>query len=817
MSVSGDHYFVEIQHRPRRVAFLVDVDQSSDALFDEIVDFNVSTWGGRYNPVIPVVDGEIPESYWHLLQIVNPDLLYTYCDLSASTVVRILADIRPLDVRKHTENHFPENMKFRVGIDHQATVLAVLQRTTNQLFARTPRPEHAILIFDYKDVQRLSSFVLRNFGENENIQIWCRDHNIRSIVLPPTDSDVMNGLATNRILVPPIITCADSPRKLRAVVNQPSASLTLCYGSSAWNFVEYWNLAHFDGVPINPWKAIAEMWVPPSLLEDDLAYKALIALIRRRTSTGGLRMVSYDEGPERLREITQRICADSKFALQPLEPTSRNKGELPPFESRGVVSFYPPLIRPQSKQVSGNNSYIELEPPADIPGDHGELWIADLAVENSSQERYIANRVAWWKLPRKSQIARLFMPHSPCRIGNDHLVSAEISEQQQGVLVKIPQLATLFDALVLPTLPTDWVQRLSPAATQNFGMNYHTQTSDKGMYARGVLGLFESLQDAAYVFEHDFWRGVVESLSSPVGSDKVRQKIRSDFERMGVDTLKSDSMLDLIVDEVLDAAGHIQRPTQYINFDGLFDRYWKYLKALPTDEERIGEVMQANPREMILADDRSLRNAAHNNLRDILSALTARKLFFVGVEVQCENCLASLWYHVDDIRSVVTCRGCRKEVNFPAERPWSYALNELVVSAVRDHGVVPVIRTAYRLFEKSRECFCFLPGIEIRDYNTGSQVCELDLVWILDGEFGVAEIKRTPKKFAFRKKLAMILNAALPNRFLLVGTTGTNAQMQEARSQIAPQIDSGITVEAWDPVIFERPSHPGWKAIRYSF
>jgi len=36
-------YFVAAQHRPRRVAFLVDVDQSPEELFNEIVDFNVSS------------------------------------------------------------------------------------------------------------------------------------------------------------------------------------------------------------------------------------------------------------------------------------------------------------------------------------------------------------------------------------------------------------------------------------------------------------------------------------------------------------------------------------------------------------------------------------------------------------------------------------------------------------------------------------------------------------------------------------------------------------------------------------------------------
>jgi hypothetical protein len=91
-------------------------------------------------------------------------------------------------------------------------------------------------------------------------------------------------------------------------------------------------------------------------------------------------------------------------------------------------------------------------------------------------------------------------------------------------------------------------------------------------------------------------------------------------------------------------------------------------------------------------DEKDVRNAAHSNLCNMLSELTKRKLFLQGAEIRCKHCLTSLWYHVDDLRSTVTCRGCRNDIDLPAEIPLSYFLNELVVSAVRDHGVIPVIK-----------------------------------------------------------------------------------------------------------------------------
>jgi hypothetical protein len=392
----------------------------------------------------------------------------------------------------------------------------------------------------------------------------------------------------------------------------------------------------------------------------------------------------------------------------------------------------------------------------------------------------------------------------------------EVSGQQQGVMLKTPDLKSLFATLIVPQAAPAWPQRFDPAIRENPARDFYIRSSDKGMYARGVLGLFESFQKAAYVFEHGVWRRTIESLSSPVASEHTRNKVRHDLEKIGVDALKASSGIDLVVDEVLDAAGRIQRPIHCANFNWLFARYWTYVKTL-SNEEQIREVTETDPSRSKLSNEQDIRDSACANLRDMMSELTTRKVFLHGAEIQCDHCLASLWYHVDDLRSIVTCRGCRKELNLPAEILWSYALNELVVSAVRDHGVTPVIRTTFRVFEGSRECFCFLPGIEIRDYNTESQICELDLVWIRDGEFGIAEIKRAPKKFSVGEKLAAILDSALPNRFLLVSSSGTDSQMQVIRSEVQAQVSPNVTVEAWSPDIFASSSHPGWNTLRYSF
>ena len=819
--MTQDSFFVEVSHRPRRVAFLVDVDQSSDRLFDEIVDFNSCCWGGRFNPVIPVVSGEIPEPYWRLLDLIDPDIFYLYCDIEVRTAERIHTQLRPLTALKPRQYRGRDQDDFRVEIDEQATVLPLLKQIPHvyPIYMRTPEP--AVLIFDYNDAGRLSSFIRRNFGGTEQFHIWCRDNSVPILKSSSNDAEVMKALAANRNLVMPLSLSAEAPQTLRASTNEHGIALTVCYGSSPWNFVEYWNEVHFQDHAFGIRSSLKEIWLSPTLLEDRVFYENFLELLRRRVfksqHNSRLRLVSYDESAERMREVTTKICTDLKWNMHPSEPIVRKKGELPNFEIRRVSQLFGhgTTARFQHESLTGQSPFLQLNPPAEAPRDRDERWIAEIAIENPGQEKYFANKVPWWKLPKKNDISTLFVRHVASRVDNTHRISAEVSARQKGVILNIPNPGSLFSALLLSERDPEWMRtfRPSPGARP---LTLDVVMSDKGRYTQGVLGLFESLQKAAYVFEHPFWSGVVHSLSTPSASDQTRNRIRKQLSGAGAEGIKSEDDLEMLVNEVLDAALHIQRPHSYATFDWFLDRYKRYLTTLSEDEQAL-EVTQmvAQPEK---SEENWIQKAARNNLRRMLSEMTIRKLFMQGVELQCCRCLASLWYHIDELKSVVTCRGCRQEVQLPAEIRWSYFLNELVSSAVRDQGVAPVIRTINRLFHETRECFCFLPGLEIRDYSVGSgaQLCEVDLVWIRDGEFGIAEVTRTPKKFSASQNFKNLIDRVLPDRLLLVGTSGTTSEMQALRSTVQSQISPKVTVESWNNDVFANPIRSGWNTVAYS-
>jgi hypothetical protein len=97
---------VECRARHCRLAFLVDSSKCPPELLDSLFDANYGLWGGRFNPIIPVQDGEIGEEFWSLLTYADPDLVYSYTQLKQSTVDRIDREIVPWRIEAHPPHLF---------------------------------------------------------------------------------------------------------------------------------------------------------------------------------------------------------------------------------------------------------------------------------------------------------------------------------------------------------------------------------------------------------------------------------------------------------------------------------------------------------------------------------------------------------------------------------------------------------------------------------------------------------------------------------------------------------------------------------------
>lgn len=177
--------------------------------------------------------------------------------------------------------------------------------------------------------------------------------------------------------------------------------------------------------------------------------------------------------------------------------------------------------------------------------------------------------------------------------------------------------------------------------------------------------------------------------------------------------------------------------------------------------------------------------------------------------MRCQHCLAKLWYSVAEINKKLVCKGCQTSFPLKPETTWSYRLNELVKAGIRDHGLLPVFRTLVRLGTHPDDCFFFTPSVELCVYtgNSYRPKHEIDLAWIRDGRFGIAEVKTTTKLFkkSDYEDLAAICQSVRPDTVLIAAPEGTDADILKGKKYLEPLVANiGVKIRAWGPAQFDQ-------------
>ena len=62
---------------------------------------NYFAWGGRVRPIVPIENGTLAPMYRRLIQKVDPDIVYSYCDLASEEVDWIDRNVNPWSLSRH--------------------------------------------------------------------------------------------------------------------------------------------------------------------------------------------------------------------------------------------------------------------------------------------------------------------------------------------------------------------------------------------------------------------------------------------------------------------------------------------------------------------------------------------------------------------------------------------------------------------------------------------------------------------------------------------------------------------------------------------
>ena len=96
-------YSIYIDKRPMRIAFLVDPDSASLEEVDQIIDYNRSLWGGRFNPIILTDGHTIHDKWWKFLRDVDPDVIKPLVRLDDRLIEKIENFLSPLSIEPFRE------------------------------------------------------------------------------------------------------------------------------------------------------------------------------------------------------------------------------------------------------------------------------------------------------------------------------------------------------------------------------------------------------------------------------------------------------------------------------------------------------------------------------------------------------------------------------------------------------------------------------------------------------------------------------------------------------------------------------------------
>ena len=78
-----------VRPRPIRIAYLVQENEHWQALLDAIFAESFARWGGRFTLIVPCENDAIRPAYIPWLEAYDPDIIYSYVDLSDATLARL--------------------------------------------------------------------------------------------------------------------------------------------------------------------------------------------------------------------------------------------------------------------------------------------------------------------------------------------------------------------------------------------------------------------------------------------------------------------------------------------------------------------------------------------------------------------------------------------------------------------------------------------------------------------------------------------------------------------------------------------------------
>lgn len=757
-------YSIYVNKRPLRVAFFIEDKPESLPIIDNVIRHNCERWGGRYNPLV-ITDGQtLTDTWWVLLEAMDPDVVMSFVTLSDNLIESIDRRISPYFIQQ------PESREKQDGnrsIHLLDKGLSILPTPLNIRIANWTIGESNLVLFetDSDTDPLIKRFTELNFGGYSHpVHAISRTlEDVRTQVYSVTDftslSAALSELSTFRAFTYPIQLCSIPKEALPPVkYDRSSETFHVIIGDSPADVAYFWNRP--ASIPQDYRTFLNQVWIPLGLATNPQLSIALSSWLQRSADPNGnggaIRFVSLSLSQEKLQEVVESLTCNllvsrNVNALREIQPPKVDEGFSEPPVQKKMMDLY---------RATGTTERLTLKEPDVLTGPRSdEYWMADLYIE-FRPEHYptIEGRTLWWQIPRLNGLA-LQMFQRSSRILKTRYPSVLMKQGEPRLDITLLDDISIFSTLA--ALPSEMMYCRLDARHGKMSSGrspYHqAQRSDKGRYLSGLLDLFGGLHPATSSLEERYWRSMFDLLSGRTAHKNSEQlqvvgnKLRKRLGKNPAQFYKDKKDMEWLANYVLQLARSLPASSRDLEFH-IFDNHAK--------------------QEM---DDFNTGRKNHEpwpysqvDLKYALAYLTERGVLLIGVKAKCPSCGYRAWWHINDAKQTLQCRGCKTMFPMPPEQRWSYRLNSLAQAAIAEHGLLPVVLILGQLLMDAKSAFLFAPCLDVFEKGEKRPAGDLDIAVIRDGQFVIGEVKLSRKLFdkATFVKMEDIARRLLPDILL---------------------------------------------------
>ena len=187
-------------------------------------------------------------------------------------------------------------------------------------------------------------------------------------------------------------------------------------------------------------------------------------------------------------------------------------------------------------------------------------------------------------------------------------------------------------------------------------------------------------------------------------------------------------------------------------------------------------------------------------LKKTVKELCDYRVFLKGFNLKCKKCSSLFWYHINEVKETISCKGCLEDFQFPVEPKFAYKLNDLIKNNIfqpsglglRD-GNLTVIRTLVRMHRRTQQSFYYSPQLNLYSSHHSNHPCaEIDVVCLSEGQLIIGEAKhKSPGFFEKNSKgensldtLEEVAKAIRPDKIILSCYEDVNTKLEKAKQYL---------------------------------